>query len=129
MVIQRASQNRAHQRGTLTAEVMVALAILAAVMIPLVASSVQDQRHTRELYLRAVAMEVVDGEMEALAAGAWTAFDEGEHAYPVTAQAAANLPSGKFVFTRTPSAIRLEWLPDDPVAHKHIRVVREKQLR
>jgi hypothetical protein len=129
MVTNGSSQNQKRcQRGSLTAEVMVALAILTAVMIPLVTSSLQDQKHTRELYLRAVAMEIVDGEIEVLAAGAWRAFEPGEHSYSVTAQAAANLPPGKFIFTRTEKTIRLEWQPDDPVAHRHIRVAREARL-
>lgn len=115
-------------RGTLTAEVLMALGILMAVMIPLVASSLQDQKHTRQLYLRAVAMEIVDGEMEVLAAGGWRAFEPGQHAYSVTGQAAANLPPGKFILTRTQETIRLEWQPDDPTTHRHISVVREVNL-
>ena len=108
---------------------MAALAILTAVMIPLVASSLHDQQHTRELYLRAVAMEIVDGEMEVLAAGAGKNFAPGQHPYSVSAQAAANLPAGKFILTRTQETIRLEWQPDDPATHRHISVAREVRLQ
>ena len=129
MVTNLSSQTLQRQRGSLTAEVIAALAILTAVMIPLVASSLQDQKHTRELYLRAVAMEIVDGEMEVLAAGAGKEFKLGQHSYSVTAQAAGNLPPGKFILTRTQETIRLEWQPDDLAAHRHIRVGREARLQ
>ena len=56
-------------------------------------------------------MEIVDGEMEALAAGEWAAYGKGSHKYEVRAAAAKNLPPGSFVLTVTEKLVRLEWIP------------------
>ena len=48
---------------------MVAIAILAVAMLPLSAGFFADQKVLRSHYWRAVAMEIVDGEMEILVAG------------------------------------------------------------
>ena len=109
-------------------EVMVALGVLMAVVTPLVFTILQDQRQARDLYLRAVVMEIVDGEMEVLAAGAWREHELGPHEYSINANSATNLPSGKFIFTRTEKNIRLEWRPQDEFADRRIKVTREARL-
>jgi hypothetical protein len=93
-------------------ELVVAMGILTATVIPLAYSFVQEQRLCRVYYYRAVAMEIVDGEMEVLAAGDWRSFKEGTHPYAVTAEAAKNLPPGKFVLSVRGGQLRLEWRPD-----------------
>lgn len=98
-------------RGWLMTELMVALAILVGTLLPLAGAFVYEQQMCRRYYHEAVAMEIVDGEMEILAAGEWRAFGEGTHPYPVTAAAAANLPPGKFILTVTGQRVRLEWQP------------------
>jgi hypothetical protein len=97
------------QRGIVMAELVMAMAILMIALLPLAFSVNSDARLFRATYQRAVAMEIVDGEMEILAAGAWRSFPEGAHPYPVHAQAAANLPEGRFQLTRTGQHLRLEW--------------------
>ena len=57
-------------------------------------------------------MEIVDGEMEILAAGDWRNFPDGQQVYPVHAPAAATLPPGKFQLTKTGNHLRLEWTAD-----------------
>ena len=109
-------------------EVMVALGILMAVVIPLVFTILQDQRQAHDLYLRAVVMEIVDGEMEVLAAGAWREHELGPREYSINANSATNLPPGKFIFTRTEKNIRLEWRPQDEFAGRRIKVIREARL-
>ena len=109
-------------------EVMVALGVLMAVVTPLVFTILQDQRQARDLYLRAVVMEIVDGEMEVLAAGAWREHELGPHEYSINANSATNLPPGKFIFTRTEKNIRLEWRPQDEFAGHRIKVTREARL-
>jgi len=99
--------------GSLMIEVATALAILTAAVIPLAYSFVQEQRVCRVYYWRAVAMEVVDGEMEVLAAGDWHNFKEGVNPHVVTAEAAKNLPPGKFVLSVHGKQLRLEWRPDN----------------
>ena len=94
------------------AEVAVGIAILVAVLLPLSLSMLKDQKLCRAYYHRAVAMEIVDGEMEILAAGEWRAFQPGSQPYPVRAEAAKNLPPGRFILTRENRLIRLEWVPN-----------------
>ncbi|HUC86312.1 MAG TPA: hypothetical protein VL970_14030, partial [Candidatus Acidoferrales bacterium] len=60
----------------------------------------------------AVADEIVDGEMEILAAGAGKNLPEGAQSYAVHAAAASQLPPGHFELTKTGKHLRLEWLPD-----------------
>ena len=107
MVIRRHSS--AMQQGFMMTEMVMAMAILLIAMLPLAYSANSDARLFKATYQRAVAMEIVDGEMEILAAGAWRNFPEGTHPYTVHAIAAANLPPGLFQLTRTGQQLRLEW--------------------
>jgi hypothetical protein len=94
-------------------DLTVAMAILVIAILPLGYSLMADARHLRVNYQRAVAMEIVDGEMEILAAGAWRSVPEGATSYPIHAAAAANLPPGRFQLTRTGNHLQLEWKPDE----------------
>jgi hypothetical protein len=105
---------RRRERGMLMTELVIAVGILGLIMIPLSVAVLEEIRMCRVYYNDAVAMEIVDGEMEILAAGEWRAFREGEHTYPVKAGALTNLPPGRFVLTRTPKVVRLEWRPEKP---------------
>ncbi len=93
-------------------ECVIAMGILMAVLVPISVSFISEHRACRASYIRAVAMELVDGEMEILRAGDWRRFPRGAQAYPVTGAAAKNLPPGKFVLTIEEHVLRLEWLPD-----------------
>jgi len=93
-------------------ELMTALAILVAILLPLGLSFVDEQHVCRVYYWRAVAMEAVDGEMEVLAAGEWRSFREGTQPYSVHSESARNLPNGRFLLTVQGSKLRLEWRPD-----------------
>ena len=105
-------QFRIRERGALQADLLVAMAILAVAMLPLSAGFFAEQKVLRSHYWRAVAMEIVDGEMEILVAGEWRARPEGTQPYLVKADAAKNLPPGKFTLTRTGKTLRLEWAPE-----------------
>ena len=102
---------RAGERGALMAELMVGIAILTLALLPLAYSFAQETKYLRACYHRAVAMEIVDGEVEVLLAGEWKAFQAGTQDYVPTAVAATNLASGKFQLTITDKRLRLEWLP------------------
>jgi hypothetical protein len=112
--------------GYLEIDLCVALAILALAIVPLGYSFTHEQTALRVDYCRAVANEIVDGEMEVLAAGAWKEFPDGSHVYMVHSRAARNLPAGHFELTKTGKHLRLEWVPD---ARKGVGdVVREINL-
>jgi len=102
---------RIKERGSLMAEIMVALAILMVVVLPVAYSFHQEHRLMHSYYTRAAAMEIVDGEMEVLMAGEWHNFAPGTHPYTVNAQSAANLPPGQFTLTLTTNKVRLQWQP------------------
>ncbi|HEU6448078.1 MAG TPA: hypothetical protein VFV23_06560 [Verrucomicrobiae bacterium] len=97
--------------GWLQVDLAVGLAILGLAILPLAFSFAREQKLVRAEYTRAAAMEIVDGEMEILAAGDWKRFPDGTQNYPVHAKAAANLP-GHFQLTKTANHLLLEWLPD-----------------
>ena len=65
------------RRGALMTELFVAMALLTGALLPLAYSITSEKRLARASYQRAVAMEIVDGEMEVLAAGEWRAFSAG----------------------------------------------------
>ena len=111
----------------LTTELVVAMAILTIALMPLGYSLVTEAKLLRANYHRAVATEIVDGEMEILAAGEWRAFPEGAQAYPVQATATGNLPPGKFQLTRAGNHLRLEWASDKK--HGIGTVVREVTVK
>lgn len=92
-------------------ELVVAIALLTGAMLPLAYSFVQEQRLARAYYYRAVAIEIVDGEFEALRAGEWRAFPPGQHQYQARADASTNLPAGQFLLTVEATQLQLEWRP------------------
>jgi hypothetical protein len=97
--------------GWMVVELMAALTILLIAMIPLAYSFHSEKKLLRAHYNQAVAMEIIDGEIEILHAGQWRQFTEGEQPYPITAEAATNLPPGAFLLTRTTNMLRLQWRP------------------
>ncbi|MEJ0089824.1 MAG: hypothetical protein WDM80_08790 [Limisphaerales bacterium] len=64
-------------------------------------------------YYRSVVSEIVDGEMEILAAGYWKTFPDGVQTYPVQSRAAAHLPAGHFQLTKIGNRVQLEWNSDE----------------
>ena len=115
-------QRRA-RRGAMITELIVAMAIIVLALIPLATSLFQEQKLLRASYHKAVAMELIDGEMEILLAGEWREFKPGAQPYPLPGLAATNLPPGGATLTITGNRLRLEWLPED--GKRGARVVRE----
>jgi hypothetical protein len=115
VVIGRSARTlRNGKKALATMELVVAIGILFAAMLPMAFSFVQEQRMARAYYYRAVAMEIIDGEMEVLAAGEWRSFPPGRQPYHVRGQAATNLPPGQFLLTVEPPRVQLEWQPGKP---------------
>jgi hypothetical protein len=108
-------------------EVMISLAIIGLAIFPLAYSFAQESKYLRRCYERAVAMEIVDGEMEIIRAGGWRSFTNGVHTLKTTARCATNLPPGELRLTLTEKHARLEWLPAETSPGS--RVVREATLK
>ncbi len=115
-ISQRAKYGRPDRRreaGALMTDLMVGLAIFSLAILPLSLSFAREMQLVRAHYWRGLALGIVDGEMEILAAGEWRAFADGQIAYPVHAPAATNLPPGTFQLTKSGRQLRLEWQPDE----------------
>jgi hypothetical protein len=104
-------KTNSNKQGMALVELLVAMGILVLVMIPVSLSFIGERREFGIYYHRAIALEVVDGEMEILRAGEWRAFKEGAQSYTVNNPSATNLPPGRFVLTRQDRHLRLQWLP------------------
>ncbi len=113
--------------GALSAELMVAMAIFVIAMLPLAGVLAQEQKFARDSYRRAIAMELVDGEMEILLAGEWHSFSQGAQPCPFHGESATNLPPGKATLTITGRHLRLDWQPEKRIANG--AVVREADAR
>ena len=98
--------------GFLEIDLLVAMAILTLAVVPLGYSFARERQMLKIEYQRSVANEIVDGEMEILAAGAGKSFPDGSQNYSVRANAASQLPPGHFQLTKTGNHLRLEWTPD-----------------
>ncbi len=91
-ILQRLHKRPSSRRGFLQVDLVAALAIFAIGMVPLAYSFARERQVLKIEYLRSVADEIVDGEMEILAAGAGRDFPDGSQIYPVHCRAAAALP-------------------------------------
>lgn len=103
------SSRTRRQRGFMMVDLFVGMSILAIAILPLSFAYVKEARMLRAEYFHGVAMEIVDGEMEILAAGEGRNIPEGAQPYTVHARAAVSLPPGHFQLIRTGQRLRLEW--------------------
>lgn len=114
---------QAARRAMLNIEIAVALAILIVAVLPLSFLFAHEKKLLRAYYRDAVAMQILDGEMEILAAGEWRRFTEGKHDYAVTARAATNLPPGKFTLVRNGKNLRVDWSPENGrTMHREVKL-------
>jgi len=120
----RTSQNL----GFLTTDAVVALAILCLALIPLTMTLSPQQQVAKSYYEQSVLLEVLDGELEVLRAGAWRELGTGRHVYRVQAEAVQSLPEGSFTVIVTESRVRLEWHPVPRPNRKRAIVAREVTL-
>jgi hypothetical protein len=97
------------QRGAIMAELIVAMAVLVIAMLPLSFAALSNSRELRTTYQKAIANEILDGEIEILAAGDWQQIVEGTNNYEVYAIAVTNLPPGQFQVSRSGNLVRLQW--------------------
>tara|TARA_B100001971_G_C18197556_1_gene542459 strand:+ start:500 stop:883 length:384 start_codon:yes stop_codon:yes gene_type:complete len=118
---------RKEQGSVLLAELIGAMLVLTLAMMPIILMLAKDQQTCRKYYFKAVAMEVVDGEMEVLRAGYWKEFEQGVQTYPTTANSVTNLPEGELLLTLEAKRMRLEWKPKEE-RYRSVHVVREVDL-
>ena len=98
-------------RAFLQLDVAVAITVLALVFIPLSISSSGDLDLARRHYFEAVALQLIDGEMDVLLAGERRKYILGEHRITPVGEAVQNLPEGEFVLTVHDQKLTLAWVP------------------
>lgn len=113
MVIPAAKFLRAprHEAAMLMTELMIAIAFLSIAVLPLAFSFAKEHQYLRNCYQHAVAMELMDGEMELLVAGEWQRYPNGRHTLSPTGWVVTNLPPGTLKLTVNEKHLRLEWQP------------------
>jgi len=117
------TRNRSRsERGALEVDMLAALLLLFVAVLPLGYSFYSDQRAMRAGYERAVAMELLDGEMERLVAGSDRNLPPGTNEITLAGNAATNLHPATARRIVGTNSIRLEWTP---VKHARPTVVRE----
>ena len=92
-------------------DVAVAITVLALVFIPLSVSSSGDLDLARRQYFEAVALQLIDGEMDVLLAGERRKYTPGEHQIKPVGEAVQNLSEGEFVLTVHDQKLTLAWVP------------------
>lgn len=110
ILIQKSSARRS--AGLLMTDLLVSIALLCIAIVPIVMGLTQERRALRASYQHAIAAEIVDGEMELLVAGEWRSYSNGVHQLTMRANAATNLPPGRFQLTVASKHLRLEWGPN-----------------
>ncbi len=98
-------------RAFLQLDVAVAITVLALVFIPLSVSSSGDLDLARRQYFEAVALQLIDGEMDVLLAGERQKYTTGEHRITPVGESVQNLPEGEFVLTVHDQKLTLAWVP------------------
>ena len=117
----------ARRRAFLQLDVAIALTVLALVFIPLSVSSSGGLDLARRHYFEAVALQLIDGEMDVLLAGERRKYTLGEYGITPVSEAVQNLPEGKFVLTVKQKQLTLTWVPTKRA--KWGRVERVVQLK
>ncbi len=101
----------ARRRAFLQLDVAIALTVLTLVFIPLSVSSSGGLDLARRHYFEAVALQLIDGEMDVLLAGERRKYTLGEYGITPVGEAVQNLPEGKFVLTVKQKQLTLTWVP------------------
>ena len=118
---------RKFQRGFLQIDLIVGLAILSIAILPLGYSFQRERKALQVECYRSVINELVDGEMEILAAGAAKNLPDGSQTLAVQSRAAEKLPAGHFQLTKSQNHLHLEWQADEKCGIRP--VVRETTLQ
>lgn len=104
----------------LTMDLLFAMALFLFGFFGIAYVSTRELHLARADYYDAVAMSLVDGELEVLANGEWQTLPEGASSYRSTAPTMKALPPGEFRATRTRDHIQLEWIPAGKGNGRHI---------
>lgn len=105
--------NMKSSSGFLQIDLIVGLAILTIAIVPMGYAFSRERQVLRMEYHRAVINQIVDGEMEIIAAGATKNLPDGTQPLAITSRAIDKLPPGHFQLTKAGNQLRVEWTPDE----------------
>lgn len=108
------------RHGFASMDLFLAMAIFLFGFFSVAYLSTRELKLARSGYYDAIAIALVDGELEVLAAGAWVTLPEGQSPYRSKSPTMESLPPGVFRATRTTGFIRLEWIPAGKGNGRHI---------
>jgi len=109
-----------NQRGFASIDLFLAMAIFLVGFFFVAYLSTREMKLARAYYYDAIAMSLVDGELEVLAAGAWRELPTGESEFRSKAPTRESLPPGRLRATRSDRLVRLEWIPANRGNGRHI---------
>ena len=118
---------RTFTRAFLQIDLVVGIFILGTAIIPIGFAFARERQVLKQEYHHSVINELVDGELEILAAGAAKTLPDGVQPLKVSSPAAEKLPAGHFQLTKTGNRLRVEWMPDKKCGVS--AVVREVTLK
>ena len=90
-------------------DVVLGIALLLLVFIPFSVTSSGELDLARRQQFQAVALQMIDGEMDVLLAGERQKYAAGEHTITPPGEAVQSLPEGKFVLTVGEKELTLAW--------------------
>ena len=97
--------------GAIHLEAILALALTAAVLLPISGIVVSQRRIASDLTRHLTMIELVDGEMELIAAGDWVRYPEGTHSVPLPSPEGFVPPVGELTLVRQGREFSLAWRP------------------
>ena len=100
------------RNGFLQFDLVMGLAILIIAVIPVGYSFARERQALLTETRRCVINELVDGEIEILAAGAAKNLPDGPQALSVQSRSVTSLPPGHFQLAKSGNHLSLTWLPD-----------------
>lgn len=104
------------RRGGILMELLVALALLALVLLPLAGGFAGQRRMAKQLSQRLVLTELIDGEMEFIAAGRWRRFTEGTNTLEIEMPPGFLPPPGRTFVIRNVNHFKVVWEPETRLA-------------
>jgi len=116
----RTGKVRRQQRAFASMDLFLAMAVFLFGFFSVAYLSTREMRLARAYYYDSIALSLVDGELEVLAAGEWRSLPEGPSRYRSQAATMHSLPPGELRVTRTPTQIQLEWIPAAKGNGRHI---------
>ena len=108
-------------------DIALAIVILGLIFIPLSVTSSAKLDLARRHHFKAVALNLIDGEIDVLLAGEIKKYKPGESLITPPGEAVGSLPKGEFILTLNDKIFKLEWVPEKST--KWGRVQREVNLK